>query len=262
MAFGIASAVGSLGQFAMLPISMGLISVLDWAGALMVLAALAAVMALFSSVVSESGEAGADVDGITAGEALREAVGHRGFWLLSLGFFVCGFQVVFIAIHLPTFLLDQGLSVKVGATVLALIGLLNILGTYVAGYLGGKYRKPYLLSMIYAARAVVIALFVFTPLTVVSAYLFGVAMGLLWLSTVPLTNGVVAGIFGVRNLAMLGGVVFLFHQIGAFLGGWLGGYVFDRSGSYDTVWIIAIGLSVMAAILNLPVRERLVERLQ
>ncbi|HRO53289.1 MAG TPA: MFS transporter, partial [Alicycliphilus sp.] len=198
----------------------------------------------------------------TLGEALREAFGHSGFWLLAFGFFVCGFQVVFIGVHLPSYLVDQHLPVIVGTTVLALVGLFNVFGTYIAGWLGGRYAKPRLLSALYLVRAAVIALFIAFPVTVWSAYAFGIAMGLLWLSTVPLTNGTVATMFGVRNLSMLGGIVFLMHQVGSFLGGWLGGYLFDRTGSYDTVWYLCIALSFVAAALNWPVREQPVARLQ
>jgi MFS family permease len=193
---------------------------------------------------------------------LREACGHSGFWLLSLGFFVCGFQVVFIGVHLPAYLVDQHLPAVVGTTVLALVGLFNVFGTYVAGWLGGRMSKPRLLSALYLARAVVITAFVMAPLTTWSAYAFGIAMGLLWLSTVPLTNGTVATLFGVRYLSMLGAIVFLFHQLGAFLGGWLGGYMYDQTGSYELVWQISILLSLLSAALNCPVREQPVARLQ
>lgn len=195
-------------------------------------------------------------------EALREATGHSGFWLLALGFFVCGFQVVFIGVHLPAYLVDQHLPASVGTTVLALVGLFNVFGTYIAGWLGGRHAKPKLLTALYLLRGVVIVAFVYLPLSTWSAYAFGMAMGLLWLSTVPLTNGTVATLFGVRNLSMLGGIVFLFHQLGAFLGGWLGGYLYDHTGSYELVWQISIFLSLVAAVLNWPVREQPVARLQ
>ena len=198
----------------------------------------------------------------TLKEALHEACSHSGFWLLAFGFFVCGFQVVFIGIHLPAYLVDQHLPATVGTTVLALIGLFNIFGTYTAGWLGGRMSKPRLLTGLYLARAVVIVLFLWAPITQFSAYVFGMVMGFLWLSTVPLTNGTVATMFGVRNLSMLGGIVFLFHQLGAFLGGWLGGVVYDQTGSYDLIWQVSIGLSLLAAALNVPVRERPVARLQ
>lgn len=261
MGMGIASAAGSFGQFAMLPGTLGLITWLGWSGALLVLGALVAMILPLVGMLKDKPAASAGNEQ-TLGEALREACSHSGFWLLALGFFVCGFQVVFIGVHLPAYLVDQHLPAKVGTTVLALIGLFNIFGTYTAGWLGGKMSKPRLLSALYLLRAVAIVLFLWAPVSQLTAYLFGVAMGLLWLSTVPLTNGTVATLFGVRNLSMLGGIVFLFHQLGAFLGGWLGGLVYDRTGSYDLIWQLSILLSLMAAALNWPVRERPVARLQ
>ncbi|WXL27987.1 MFS transporter [Ectopseudomonas mendocina] len=261
MAMGIAAAAGSFGQFAMLPGSLGLIAWLGWSGALIALAVLIALIVPLASMLS-------DIPIVdhgpkqSLGEALREACTHQGFWLLALGFFVCGFQVVFIGVHIPAYLVDQHLPAMVGTTVLALVGLFNIVGTYGAGWLGGRYSKPKLLSALYLLRGVVIVIFLVAPLTTWSAYAFGMAMGVLWLSTVPLTNGTVATLFGVRNLSMLSGIVFLFHQLGSFLGGWLGGYVYDKTGSYDLVWQISILLSLMAALLNWPVREQPVPRLQ
>ena len=261
MGMGIASAAGSFGQFAMLPGTLGLIGWLGWSGALMVLAVLVALILPLVGMLKDV-PAPAVGGEQTLGEALHEACSHSGFWLLALGFFVCGFQVVFIGVHLPAYLVDQHLPAKVGTTVLALIGLFNIFGTYTAGWLGGRMSKPRLLTALYLLRAVVIMLFLWVPLSQTTAYLFGMAMGLLWLSTVPLTNGTVATLFGVRNLSMLGGIVFLFHQLGAFLGGWLGGLVYDHTGSYDLIWQVSILLSLMAAALNWPVRERPVARLQ
>ena len=261
MAMGIAAAAGSFGQFAMLPGTLGLIGWLGWSAALLALGLLVALIVPLAALLKDNPLPLLGHEQ-TLGEALREACSHSGFWLLALGFFVCGFQVVFIGVHLPAFLVDQHLPALVGTTVLALVGLFNIFGTYIAGWLGGRMSKPRLLSALYLARALVISAFVVAPLTVWSAYAFGIAMGLLWLSTVPLTNGTVATMFGVRNLSMLGGIVFLFHQLGAFLGGWLGGYLFDRTGSYDLVWQIAIVLSLLAAALNWPVREQPVARLR
>ena len=261
MGMGIASAAGSFGQFAMLPGTLGLIGWLGWSTALLVLGLLVALIVPLVSMLKDrpmpalGGEQ-------TLKQALHEACSHSGFWLLAFGFFVCGFQVVFIGIHLPAYLVDQHLPATVGTSVLALIGLFNIFGTYTAGWLGGRMSKPRLLTGLYLARAVVIVLFLRAPVTQFSAYLFGMAMGFLWLSTVPLTNGTVATLFGVRNLSMLGGIVFLFHQLGAFLGGWLGGVVYDQTGSYDLIWQVSIVLSLLAAALNLPVRERPVARLQ
>ena len=262
MAMGIAAAAGSFGQFAMLPGTLGLIGWLGWSAALLALGLLVALMIPLAAMIKETLPPVTNGPQQTLVEALREATSHSGFWLLALGFFVCGFQVVFVAVHLPAYLVDHHLPALTGTTVLALVGLFNIFGTYIAGWLGGRMSKPRLLSALYLLRGVVITLFLVAPLTQWSAYLFGIAMGLLWLSTVPLTNGTVATLFGVRNLSMLGGIVFLFHQIGSFLGGWLGGYLYDTTGSYDLVWQISIGLSVMAAALNWPVREVPVARLQ
>nr|WP_176464865.1 MFS transporter [Pseudomonas fragi] len=261
MGMGIASAAGSFGQFAMLPGTLGLIGWLGWSTALLVLGLLVALIVPLVSMLKDRPlpSLGADQ---TLKQALHEACSHSGFWLLAFGFFVCGFQVVFIGIHLPAYLVDQHLPATVGTTVLALIGLFNIFGTYTAGWLGGRMSKPRLLTGLYLARAVVIVVFLWAPVTQFSAYLFGMAMGFLWLSTVPLTNGTVATMFGVRNLSMLGGIVFLFHQLGAFLGGWLGGVVYDQTGSYDLIWQVSILLSLLAAALNWPVRERPVARLQ
>ncbi|WEX01038.1 MFS transporter [Pseudomonas nitroreducens] len=259
MAMGISAAAGSFGQFAMLPGTLGLISWLGWSAALLALGLMVALIVPLAALMKDKP---LPMQGHeqTLAEALREAAGHSGFWLLSLGFFVCGFQVVFIGVHLPAYLVDRHLPATVGTTVLALVGLFNVFGTYIAGWLGGRMSKPRLLTGLYLLRGVVIIAFLWAPLTVWTAYLFGIAMGLLWLSTVPLTNGTVATLFGVRNLSMLGGITFLFHQIGAFLGGWLGGYVYDHTGNYDLVWQISILLSLLAGLLNWPVRERPVER--
>ena len=261
MGMGIASAAGSFGQFAMLPGTLGLIGWVGWSSALLVLGLLVAMIVPLVSMLKDRPAPSLGGEQ-TLKEALREACTHSGFWLLAFGFFVCGFQVVFIGIHLPAYLVDQHLPATVGTTVLALIGLFNIFGTYTAGWLGGRMSKPRLLTALYLARAVVIVVFLWAPLSQFSAYLFGMAMGFLWLSTVPLTNGTVATMFGVRNLSMLGGIVFLFHQLGAFLGGWLGGVVYDQTGSYELIWQGSIVLSLLAAALNWPVRERPVARLQ
>ncbi|MCY1208022.1 putative MFS-type transporter YhjX [compost metagenome] len=261
MAMGIAAAAGSFGQFAMLPGTLGLISWLGWSSALLALGLLVALIVPLTGLLKDNPPP-PQAHEQSLVEALREATGHSGFWLLALGFFVCGFQVVFIGVHLPAYLVDQHLPASVGTTVLALVGLFNVFGTYIAGWLGGRHAKPKLLTALYLLRGVVIVAFVYLPLSTWSAYAFGMAMGLLWLSTVPLTNGTVATLFGVRNLSMLGGIVFLFHQLGAFLGGWLGGYLYDHTGSYELVWQISIFLSLVAAVLNWPVREQPVARLQ
>lgn len=254
---GISSAAGSFGQFALLPLALILISGFGWHAALIVLSLGVALMMPASFGVADRGYgAGAGAGGVSLKEALAEAFAHKGFWLLGVGYFACGFQVVFIGTHFPAFLMDQGLTARDGTISLALIGLFNIFGSYLAGHLGGRFSKTYLLSGVYAVRGVAIALLISFPLTSVSAYLFAATMGFLWLGTVPLTNGVVAGIFGVKHLAMLSGFVFFFHQLGSFFGGWLGGYLFDHTGSYQIVWMIAIGLSVISVVVNLPIDER------
>ncbi|KAA0013761.1 MFS transporter [Billgrantia pellis] len=259
MAMGIVSAAGSFGQFAMLPGTLGLLGWLGWSVALLAMGALAAMMVPLGAMLKDRPSARQATD-LSLRGALDEAAGHRGFWLLCLGFFVCGFQVVFIGVHLPGYLFGNDLAVHVGSTTLALVGLFNIFGTYAAGWLGGLYSKPRLLSWLYLARGAVIAAFVFLPLSPASAYLFGIAIGLLWLSTVPLTNGIVATVFGVRHLSMLGGIVFLFHQVGSFTGVWLGGMLYDLHGDYDVVWKLAILLSVAAALLHWFISEAPIER--
>ena len=196
----------------------------------------------------------------SAGQAMREAIGHRGYMLLTIGFFVCGFQVVFVGVHLPAFLADRGFPPHVAVISLALIGLFNIVGTYTTGWLGGRMPKRWILSGIYFGRAVVIALFVLLPMSVATVYGFAVLLGLLWLSTVPPTNGIVATIFGTRYLAMLAGFTFFSHQIGSFLGAWLGGLLYDRTGSYDIVWYISIALGIVAGLMNLPIDEHEIKR--
>ena len=262
MAMGIAAAAGSFGQFIMLPGSIHLIEWLGWSAALIALGLLSAFILPLATMVKDTHTTPQTEINQSIYAALHEAWHHSGFRLLAFGFFVCGFQVVFIGVHLPAYLVDHQLPIMAGATVLALVGLFNVAGTYIGGWLGERYSKPRLLSALYLARAIVIALFISFPISIWSAYAFGIAMGLLWLSTVPLTNGTIATIFGVRNLSMLGGIVFLFHQIGSFLGGWLGGYLFDKTGSYDSVWYLSIALSFVAAALNWPIREQAILRPQ
>lgn len=259
MVLGLSAAAGSFGQFAVLPLTQGLISGLGWFTSLFVLAALAGLLAPLGYALAEK-RSDAPEFKQSAGQAMQEALGHRGYMLLTTGFFVCGFQVVFIGVHLPSYLLDRGFPAHIGVTALALIGLFNIIGTYSAGLLGARFSKKYLLSIIYFSRSVAALLFLLLPLTTWSIYAFSIAIGLLWLSTVPLTNGIVGQIFGVRYLAMLSGFVFLSHQIGSFLGAWLGGYLFDRTGSYQIVWLIFIALGIAAALINLPIDERPVLR--
>jgi predicted MFS family arabinose efflux permease len=218
-------------------------------------------MAPFSAALMESPHAHPGPHQ-TLGEALREARAQRSFWLLLLGYFTCGFQVVFIGSHLPAYLVDRGLSPRDGMMALALVGLFNIAGSFGAGWFGSRYSKKNLLALIYFARTVAIVALIMLPLTPLTAAAFGVAMGFLWLGTVPLTNGIVAQIFGVRHLAMLSGFVFFSHQFGSFVGVWAGGWLFDRTGSYDVVWIIAAALGVIAGLVNLPIDERPLGRLR
>ena len=254
---GISSAAGSFGQFALLPLALVLITGAGWYSALIVLSIIMAVVMPASFGVADKGYgASGRVGGVSLKGALAEAFRLKGFWLLGVGYFACGFQVVFIGTHFPAFLLDQGLTARDGTISLALIGLFNIFGSYLAGHLGGRFSKTYLLCGVYALRGLAIAALISFPVTPLSAYAFAATMGFFWLGTVPLTNGVVAGIFGVKHLAMLSGFVFFFHQLGSFFGGWFGGYVFDHTGSYRIVWLIAIGLSAISVIVNLPIDER------
>jgi len=260
MALGISAAAGSFGQFAVLPFTQWLLSNLGWHAALVVLACAALLMVPLSAAMYEKHLSTTHAFQQSAGAAMREALGHRGYMLLTLGFFVCGFQVVFVGVHLPAYLADKGMAPHVAVTALALVGLFNIVGTYTAGWLGSRVPRRYILSAIYFARAVVFALFFLLPISPASVYAFAVALGLLWLSTVPPTNSIVAQIFGVRYLAMLSGFTFLSHQIGSFLGAWLGGRLYDTTGSYDVVWWLAIALGVVAGLINLPVDEREIKR--
>lgn len=256
-AMGMAAAAGSFGQFLMVPVEGWLIQSLGWQNALIAAAALVLLIAPLAIGLREPGFGGVNAPRReqTIAQALREAFQYRSFQLLMAGYFVCGFQVVFIGVHMPSYLKDNGLSPQVASYALALIGLFNVFGTYAAGVLGQRLAKRHILAFIYFARAVAIALFLWAPLTPTSVYVFSAVMGLLWLSTIPPTNAAVAQIFGVAHLSMLSGFVFFSHQIGSFLGVWLGGYLYDRTGSYDLVWYIAIALGVFAAIVNLPVRE-------
>jgi predicted MFS family arabinose efflux permease len=263
LAFGIVTAGGSMGQFLVVPASQMLLSELGYRMALIALAGLVATCAALAiGVAGKPGAMAQDEPAQSLGEALNEAAGHRGFWLLNAGFFVCGFQLVFIATHFPAYLDDHGLGLGIGASALALIGLFNIFGSYLFGLSGDFWRRKYVLSGIYAARAVVIALFLAMPLTAGTALAFAAAIGFLWLGTVPLTSGLIGQIFGVRYLSTLYGIVFLSHQVGSFFGAWVAGFVYDRSGSYDAVWAASIVLAVAAALLHLPIRDAAVRRMQ
>ena len=256
LALGIASAGGSFGQFYMAPVSLGLIESIGWSTALLYIAGLALIMvALAAALTGDSSDTREGDPAQTLGAAVREATGHKGYWYLTAGFFVCGFQISFIAVHFPAFLLDAGFSAATGATAIALIGFFNIFGTYACGVLGGRYSKKYLLSSLYFLRAVLIALFFMLPVTELTVLVFASAMGVLWLGTVPLTSGLVAQIFGVRYMATLFGIVFFSHQLGSFIGVWWGGWSFDTTGSYDQVWIASIALGLLAAFLHLPITE-------
>jgi predicted MFS family arabinose efflux permease len=263
-AFGISGAASSFGQFVMMPVEQQLISATGWQNAFFFLALMVAVVMLpmaFGLREVPSEKATGPQQSIS--EAIREAFAYRPFLLLVAGYFVCGFQVVFIGVHLPAYLQDKGMTdPSVAVMALALIGLFNIFGSYYAGKLGGFLPKRYLLSSIYLTRGIVIALFLLAPLTPWSVYVFAAAMGLMWLSTVPLTNGIIAGIFGVKYMSMLAGFVFFSHQVGSFLGVWLGGYLFTRDGNYNTVWGITIALGVFAALVNLPINEKAIVRQQ
>jgi MFS family permease len=261
-AMGVAAAAGSFGQFLMVPTEGFLISSLGWQSALLVLSAAVLLIMPLALGLREGGFGGAHAArrDQTIGQALREAFKYPSFQMLMAGYFVCGFQVVFIGVHMPSYLRDKGLSPQVASYALALIGLFNVFGTYIAGVLGQRIAKKKILATIYIARSVVIAAFLAAPLTPASVYIFSSLMGLLWLSTVPVTNAAVAQIFGIQHLSMLSGFIFFSHQIGSFMGVWLGGFLYDRTGSYDIVWYIAIALGVLAALVNLPVRETPIAR--
>ncbi len=260
-AMGVAAAAGSFGQFLMVPVENWLIGSFGWQNALFILGCLALAIMPLAIGLKEPKVPG-HVVGFqqSIGQALREAFGYRSFQLLMAGYFVCGFQVVFIGVHMPSYLKDQGMSPEVATYALALIGLFNVFGTYAAGSLGQRLAKRHILAAIYLLRSVAIVAFLWAPLTPMSVYVFSAVMGVLWLSTVPPTNAVVAQIFGVQYLSMLGGFVFFSHQIGSFLGVWLGGLLYDSTGSYDIVWWIAVALGVFAALVNLPVRETAIQR--
>jgi MFS family permease len=261
-AMGVAAAAGSFGQFLMVPVESALIGHLGWQQALFVLAAAALLIIPLARGLREPAQlaAAGSAPAQSVGAAVREAFALPSFRWLMGGYFVCGFQVVFIGVHMPSFLKDEGLPPQVATTALALIGLFNVFGTYAAGQLGQKLAKRHILAAIYALRSVAIVAFMAAPKTALTVYVFASVMGVLWLSTVPPTNAVIAQIFGVRHLSMLGGFVFFSHQIGSFLGVWLGGRLYDATGSYDIVWWLSVALGVLAALANLPVREQALQR--
>jgi MFS family permease len=261
--FGIGTAAGSAGMFIFAPISQGLINAYGWSDTLILMSAAMLVIPVLAIPLAGNAKSGsvlmADVEQ-SVGAALREAFGHQSFLLLTSGFFVCGFQVAFITAHFPAYIGDIGIDARYAVIALALIGFFNIIGSLASGVIGQHYSKPIFLAWIYLGRSVVVTAFLLLPPTPASVIIFAIAMGLLWLSTVPPTNALVAIMFGTRHLGLLGGVVFFSHQIGSFLGVWLGGYLYDRLGSYDPVWWLGVALGVFAAIVHWPIAERPVHR--
>ncbi|MGQ1305349.1 MFS transporter [Acinetobacter baumannii] len=261
LAMGIASAAGSFGQFIMLPSTLLLLQSIGWSATLMVSALIATLIIPLAWLLKAPIYITPNTNDISNKPVLSFkqilviAKSHKPFWFLALGFLVCGFQVVFIGIHLPGYLIDHGYNTTTGTIFLALVGLFNIVGTYGAGWLGGKFSKPKLLMMLYGFRGVAIGMFLILPLSNWTIYGFGIVMGLLWLSTVPLTNGIVANMFGVKYLSMLTGIVFFTHQVGSFFGGWLGGVNHDISGNYNLIWMISILLSILAVLIHFFVNE-------
>ena len=261
-AFGIGTAAGSFGQFLFLPLTAWLIRDYGWEAALQVHAALVAAFLLLALGIRGDREAGLRSSGSgNLRQALNEAVRDRSFHLLFWGYFVCGLQVVFIGLHLPAYLTDKGMPLELGAKAIALVGLFNVVGCLSVGWLGMRISKKWLLSGIYVGRSIAMVLFLVMPLSSLSVYVFSAVMGLLWLSTVPPTNALLGQIYGVRNFGLLVGVVFLGHQFGSFLGAWLGGRIFDMTGSYDLAWAGAIAFGAFAALMHLPIDQRpLLER--
>jgi MFS family permease len=261
LAFGIVTAGGSLGQFLVVPAAQGLLDALDWRLTLLALTGMIAlIVPLAMGVAGRPPATISQTDGPPIREALKEAFGHPSFWLLNAGFFVCGFHIAFVGTHLPAYIRDQGLSPEVGAYALALIGLFNIAGSWLWGAWGSRGSKKGLLALLYASRGVAIAVFILVPLSPASVLIFAAVFGFLWLGTVPLTNGLVAQIYGLRHLSALGGIVFLSHQVGSFLGAWLAGLAFDATGSYGPVWVAAVILGFASAAVHLPIREAPIQR--
>ena len=260
-AMGLATAMGSLGQFVFAPLGQSFISAYGAATALVLIGGCVALVPVLAAALSGGDGSAEAARQESSSTAMREALTHPSYLLLTSGFFVCGFHIAFVSTHLPPYLTDLGLSTGLAAWALALIGLFNVVGAYSAGVLGGIYSRRLLLSGIYASRAAAFALFVVLPATPVTVLLFSAAIGLLWLSTVPLTSGLIAVMFGTRHLGLLFGGVFLSHQVGAFAGVWLGGAVYDATGAYDAMWWASIALGMAAAIVHLPISERPVPRL-
>ena len=262
VALGFGTAAGSLGQVLFSPLSQALISSYGWHDSLVLVSFVTLIMIPLAFTLPGTGKApGEPQSDQTMGEALGEAMRHRGYVLLTIGFFVCGFHVAFLTVHLPAYVTDIGLSPQVGAYAISIVGLLNIAGSFLAGVVGQRFSKKVSLSFIYFGRAVVIAAMLVAPASELTIYLFAAAMGVLWLSTVPLTTGIVAQIFGLKFMATLFGVVFLSHQIGSFIGVWLGGVLYDRTGSYDMMWWAGIFFGVFAGLVHLPIDEKPLPRL-
>jgi len=259
-ALGVVTAAGSIGQLLVVPMGQAFLTHFGWSRAFQLLGLCTLVMVPLAAALRGQSDRPSDTREQNLGEALGEARRHRGFWFLTAGFFVCGFHVTFIAVHLPAYLTDHGLAAELGAWSLSLIGLFNIFGSITSGVLGGKLSKKYLLSCLYLLRAAVFLAFIIVPLTTWSVLTFSSIIGFLWLSTVPLTSGLVAQIFGPRYMTMLFGIVFFNHQVGSFISVWLGGYLFDTTGSYITVWWLSVALGLLAATLHLPIDERAVSR--
>jgi len=266
MALGLGTAAGSAGQFLVIPVAKEFIVAYGWQSALVIMALGALSMILFSpALAGRPGQQGAVTladDSQTLSQALKEASSHVHYWLLIAGFFVCGFQLAFITVHMPSYLSDNGFSGTTAAISLALIGFFNIIGSLISGALAGRYSKKWILCFIYASRAVVIAVFLLAPMTTTSIYLFSIVTGMLWLATIPPTSGMVAQMFGLKYMGTLYGIVFLNHQIGSFFGVWLGGYFYDRTGSYDVVWWAAAIIAGITALIHIPIDERPVLRLR
>jgi MFS family permease len=261
LALGIAGSAGSFGQFIMLPIGQTLINQIGWQDAMITLAVVVMLILPLSTVLSEDKKAqAATFQKQSIPEALREAFGNSGFVLLCSGYFVCGFQLMFISVHFPAYLVDQRMSPETGMAALALIGLFNIFGSYFWGWAGNRYTRKYVLSTLYFTRALLVAVFIMLPVSPFSVYMFGAIIGFLWLGTVPITSGIIAHIFGVKYLATLTGIAFLFHQVGSFLGVWIAAYLFDSTGSYRLMWLLTIAMGIFAALVNLPINERPVIR--
>lgn len=263
MVFGIGTAAGSAGMFIFAPISQGLIDAYGWSDTLVYMSIAMLIIPVLAIPLIGNARSGkvsqAEVDQ-TLGQALSEAFGHKSYLLLTSGFFVCGFQVAFITAHFPAYIRDIGIDARYAVIALALIGFFNVIGSLASGVIAQKYSKPHFLAWIYIARSVLVTAFLLLPQTPTSVVVFAIIMGLLWLSTVPPTNGLVAIMFGTRHLGMLGGIVFFSHQIGSFLGVWLGGYLYDHFGSYNPVWWLGVLLGLFAAAVHWPIKERPVTR--